>query len=190
MSPSSSDSADDLTLALTRTLRAAFDAFPLLVLDAEQLATRLAPGLAGTLGEAARSAGTTGSDLARALTTRSRVSGPRPGAGVASVEERVMLALNRHASGREPGVTPESLASLTGLTAAELGSAVSALVQSGDLVREGWLVRLPQAGDLLPNARPDQRERAGERPQTSERRAIADRRAVGERRLYDRRAGD
>jgi hypothetical protein len=185
VSPSLNDPVEDLTLALTQTLHAAFDAYPLLVLDAEQLATRLAPGLAATLGEAARSAGATASTLARGLTARSSASIPGP--GVASIEERVMLALTRHAGGREPGVTPESLASLTGLTPGSLGPAVSALVQSGDLVRDGWLVRLPQADDLLPTRRPEAQERGGDLRHASERRAIGDRRAVGERRLYDRR---
>jgi hypothetical protein len=184
VSTSLSHPSDDLTLVLTSTLRAAFDAFPLLVLDAEQLATRLAPGLAATLGEAAKSAGMNASDLARGLASRPKVSGSD--AGVASVEERILLALNRHASGRAPGVTPESLASLTGLPASVLGSAVSALVQSGDLVRDGWLVRLPQTDDLLPSSLPESR-REGEARQASERRAIGDRRAVGERRLFDRR---
>jgi hypothetical protein len=188
VSPSLNDHPEDLTLALTQTLRAALDAFPLLVLDAEQLATRLAPGLAASLGEAARSAGATASGLARGLTAPSRATVPGP--GVASSEERVMLALTRHAGGRAPGVTPESLASLTGLTPGVLGPAVSALVQSGDLVRDGWLVRLPQADDLLPANRPEAQERGGDLRQTSERRAIGDRRAVGERRLYDRRGGD
>ena len=183
MSPSVNDPAEDLTLALTKTLRAAFDAFPQLVLDAEQLADRLAPGLAASLGEAARSAGLSASGLARGLATPSPTS--MPGPGIASTEERILLALNRHTGGRSPGVTPDSLASLTGIAAGVLGPAVSALVQSGDLVRDGWLVRLPQADDLLPTSRPA--ERAGEVRQASERRAIGDRRAVGERRLYDRR---
>jgi hypothetical protein len=185
VSPSANDPAEDLTLALTKTLRAAFDAFPQLVLDAEQLADRLAPGLADSLGAAAKSAGMPVSGLARGLGAPSRTSGPGP--GIASTEERILFALNRHASGRTPGVTPDSLASLTGLAAEALGPAVSALVQSGDLVRDGWLVRLPQADDLLPSRRPEESERAGELRQASERRAVGDRRAVGERRLYDRR---
>lgn len=185
MSPTVNDPAEDLTLALTRTLRAALEAFPQLVLDAEQLANRLAPGLAASLGKAARSAGMSASVLARGLAAPSRASGPGP--GIASIEERILLALNRHAGGRTPGVTPDSLASLTGIAAGVLGPAVSSLVQSGDLVRDGWLVRLPQADDLLPARRPEEEERAGELRQASERRAIGDRRAVGERRLYDRR---
>jgi hypothetical protein len=68
-----------------------------------------------------------------------------------------------------------------------LGPAVSALVQAGDLVRDGWLVRLPQADDLLPSARLAEPDRVGELRHASERRAIGDRRSVGERRLYDRR---
>jgi hypothetical protein len=99
----------------------------------------------------------------------------------------VLTALNRHASGRTPGVSPESLAALTGLSPAVLGPAVSGLVQAGDLVRDGWLVRLPQADDLLPSSRPAEANRGAELRHVSERRAIGDRRAVGERRLYDRR---
>ena len=176
-------SPDDLTLALTETLRAALEAFPQLVLDAEQLASRLAPGLSVRLAEAAVAAGVAAPALARALATRSEASGP----GADSVEARVLAALNRHASGRGPGVSPESLASLTGLSPGVLGSAVSALVQGGDLVRDGWLVRLPQADDLLPSSRLAEPERGTELRHASERRAIGDRRAVGERRLYDRR---
>ena len=185
MSPTVNDPAEDLTLALTKTLRAALEAFPQLVLGAEQLANRLAPDLAASLGRAARSAGMSASVLARGLAVPSRSSVPGP--DIASTEERILLALNRHAGGRTPGVTPDSLASLTGLAAGVLGPAVSALVQSGDLVRDGWLVRLPQADDLLPTRRLEEPERAGELRQASERRAIGDRRAVGERRLYDRR---
>jgi hypothetical protein len=179
-----STSPTDLTRALADTLRAAFEAFPQLVLDAEQLATRLAPGLSVRLAEAAEAAGVAPPALAQALATRSEASGP----GAGSVEARVLAALNRHASGRTPGVSPESLAALTGLIPAVLGPAVSGLVQAGDLVRDGWLVRLPQAEDLLPSSRPAEAAREGALRQTSERRAIGDRRAVGERRLYDRRA--
>jgi DNA-binding MarR family transcriptional regulator len=165
MPDSLSSSPENLTRALVETLRAALEAFPQLVLDAEQLATRLAPGLS-----------------VRLAATRSEALG----AGTTSVEARVLAALNRHASGREPGVSPESLASLTGLSPSVLGPAVSGLVQAGDLVRDGWLVRLPQAEDLLPSrlAEPD---RGAELRHASERRAIGDRRSVGDRRLYDRR---
>ena len=174
---------DDLTLALTETLRAELEAFPQLVLDAEQLASRLAPGLSVRLAEAAEAAGVAAAALARTLTTRPEASGP----GANSVEARVLAALGRHASGREPGVSPESLASLTGLSPSSLGPAISVLVQTGDLVRDGWLVRLPQVADLLPSNRPAEPNRGTELRQASERRAIGDRRAVGERRLYDRR---
>jgi hypothetical protein len=176
-------SPDDLTLALTETLRAALEAFPQLVLDAEQLASRLAPGLSIRLAEAAEAAGVAAPALARAIATRSEASG----AGANSVEARVLAALGRHPGGREPGVSPESLASLTGLSPSTLSPAVSVLVQAGDLVRDGWLVRLPQAEDLLPSHRPAEPDRGTELRQASERRAIGDRRAVGERRLYDRR---
>jgi hypothetical protein len=177
-----STSPADLTSALADTLRAALEAVPQLVVDPEQLASRLAPGLSVRLAEAVEAAGVTTAALARALTTGSEV--PSPDAG--SVEARVLVALNRHASGRVPGVSPESLAALTGLSPTVLGPAVSGLVQAGDLVRDGWLVRLPQAEDLLPSRQPEP-DRAAELRHTSERRAIGDRRAVGERRLYDRR---
>jgi hypothetical protein len=177
-----STSPDDLTRVLADTLRAALEAVPQLVVDAEQLAGRVAPGLSVRLAEAVEAAGVTAAALARALATRSEASGP----DASSVEARVLAALNRHASGRVPGVSPESLAALTGLSPAVLGPAVSGLVQAGDLVRDGWLVRLPQAEDLLPS-RPAEPDRGAELRHTSERRAIGDRRAVGERRLYDRR---
>lgn len=173
---------DDLTRALADTLRAALEAVPQLVIDPEQLAGRLAPGLSVRLAEAVEVAGVTAAVLARALAARSEASGP----DASSVEARVLAALNRHASGRAPGVSPESLAALTGLSPTVLGPIVSGLVQAGDLVRDGWLVRLPQAEDLLPS-RLSEPDRGAELRHTSERRAIGDRRAVGERRLYDRR---
>jgi hypothetical protein len=177
-----STSPEDLTRALAETLRAALEAVPQLVVDPEQLASRLAPGLSVRLAEAVEAAGVTAAVLARGLATGSEASGPDAG----SVETRVLATLKRHASGRAPGVSPESLAALTGLSSTVLGPAVSGLVQAGDLVRDGWLVRLPQAEDLLPSrlAEPD---REANLRHTSERRAIGDRRSVGERRLYDRR---
>jgi hypothetical protein len=183
MPDSDTASPDDLTLALTETLRTALEAFPQLVLDAEQLASRLAPVLSVRLAEAAEAAGVTAPALARALATRSAASDP----GTNTVEARVLAALGRHASGREPGVSPESLASLTGLSASVLGPAVSRLIQAGDLVRDGWLVRLPQPLDLLPSNRLAEPGRGAELRHGAERRAIGDRRSVGERRLYDRR---
>ena len=153
-------SPDDLTLALTDTLRAALEVFPQLVLDAEQLASRLAPGLSIQLAEAAEAAG-----VGRSCGTSSP-SDP---------------------SGRTPGVSPDSLASLTGLSHSVLGPTVGGLIQAGELVRDGWLVRLPQAEDLLPSHRLAVPNRGGELRHASERRAIGDRRSVGERRLFDRR---
>ena len=174
---------DDLTLALTDALRPVLEGFPLLVLDAEQLASRLAPGLSVRLAEAAEAAGVTASALARALRPRPDASG----AGSDSLEARVLAALGRHASGRTPGVSPDSLSSLTGLSHSELGPVVSALVQAGELVRDAWLVRLPQAEDLLPSSRAAEPDRGRDLRHATER-AIGDRRSVGERRLFDRRA--
>ncbi len=176
--------ADDLTLALTDTLRAALEGVPQTDLDAESLATHLAPALSVRLAAAAVAAGGTVHGLARALAARSAASGSVGN----TVEARVLAALQRHTAGRSPGVTPEGLAALTGLPQSGLGPAVSALVQAGELVRDAWLVRLPNPDDLLPGIRPAAEERAGEARQLAERRAIGDRRAVGERRLYDRRS--
>jgi hypothetical protein len=183
MPDSSATSPDDLTLALTDALRAALEDFPQLVLNAEQLASRLAPGLSVRLAEAAEAAGVTASALARALESRAEASA----SGADSLEARVLAALGRHASGRTPGVSPDSLASLTGLSHSVLGPIVSALVQAGDLVRDGWLVRLPHADDLLPSSRLAEPDRERDLRHASER-AIGDRRSIGERRLYDRRA--
>ena len=72
-----STSPNDLTRALADTLRAALEAFPQLVLDAEQLATRLAPGLSVRLTEAAEAAGVAPPALARALAPRRRSLRPR-----------------------------------------------------------------------------------------------------------------
>ena len=174
---------DDLTLALTDTLRAALEVFPQFVLDAEQLASRLAPELSVRLAEAAEAAGVAPAALARALTARSEPSG----SGDNSLEGRVLAALGRHASGRSPGVSPDSLASLTGLSHSVLGPTVSGLIQAGELVRDGWLVHLPQAEDLLPSHRGAEPNLGRELRHASERRAIGDRRSVGERRLFDRR---
>jgi hypothetical protein len=176
-------SPNDLTLALTDVLRAALEGFPQLVLDAEQLASRLAPGLSVRLAEAAEAAGVTTPALARALATRREA--PRPGPD--SPEARVLAALGRHASGRTPGVSPDSLTSLTGLSHSVLGPTVSGLIQAGELVRDGWLVHLPQAEDLLPSHRGAEPNLGRELRHASERRAIGDRRSVGERRLFDRR---
>ena len=179
--PSPSIPANELTRALTATLRAALATFPELVRDPEQLAARLAPALAGPLGQAVETAGTGAGRLAEALSSGTR------DAAAPSAEHRVLAALSRHPSGRSPGMTPESLATLSGLSSSALGPAVSSLVQAGALVRDAWLVRLPHPDDLLPNQGID-RDQGPDQRQLTERRSIGDRRAVGERRLYDRRA--
>ena len=102
MPDSFTPSPDDLTLALTDTLLAALEGLPQLVLDAEQLASRLAPGLSVRLAEAAEAAGVTPLAMARALATPPEASGPGPD----SPEARVLAALGRHASGRTPGGGP------------------------------------------------------------------------------------
>ena len=182
-SPRSRDAADDLTRALSRALRDTLAAYPMLAVDPGELATRLAPDLAAVLGRAAQAAGIGAAEFARGLAEAGGRGKRRD--DQATEEERVLRALNRHTSGRDPGVSPDSLVSLTGLPASALGPVVSALVQSGDLVRDGWLVRLPHTDDLLPRSRPEETPR--EETRETERRAIGDRRALGERRLYERR---
>jgi hypothetical protein len=179
---SSNDPADDLTLAITDTLRAALVAVPRSELSSDALTQSLARHLAQRLSAAVIAAGGTVPDFARALASRSAAE---PSRG-STLEERILVALRRHPAGTSPGVTPESLASLTGLLPGVLAPAVSALVQAGELVRDAWLVRLPSGEDLLPGAGEGE-ARSGQSRQTSERRAIGDRRATGERRLYDRR---
>ena len=184
------DPADDLTLALTSTLQAALESLPRSELSSDTLARSLARPLAVRLSAAAIVAGATVPELARALASR----GPAASAGE-TPEGRILAALERHTAGRSPGVTPESLASLTGLAPAILAPAVSLLVQGGQLVRDGWLVRLPSPEDLLPHAQRGEHSgetrqrgrRSGETRQLEERRAIGDRRATGERRLFERR---
>jgi hypothetical protein len=180
-----SDTAHDLTLALTDVLRAVLVDVADSDIDPESLAALVTPALSGRLGEALVAAGASVPRVARAL-----ARGPAPtGSGNGhSAEERVLTALRRHSAGRSPGVTPESLVALTGLPQQALGPAVSALVQAGELVRDAWLVRLPNSDDLLPGTRKPSEERAGESRQVVERRAIGDRRALGERRLYERRS--
>jgi hypothetical protein len=181
---SASDSASQLTDALAGVIREALQDQPTADLDRDVLVARLAPALSARLAQAAVTAGATVPRLTRALALR---SGGGAHSEVDSDEERVLGALRRHSAGRSPGVTPESLVVLTGLPQHVLGPVVSTLVQAGELVRDGWLVRLPAPDDLLPGARIS-RERGTESRQVEERRAIGDRRRLGERRLYERRS--
>ena len=171
--------AEALARALADALREALADVPHAELDPDTLAARLAPALAARLATAAGRAGASVGGLARGLAWGSA------GHEADSVEDRILAALRRYPGGRLPGVAPEALRNLTGLTQAVLGPAVSNLVQAGELVRDAWLVRLPHPDDLL--SVPPAESRDGDSRQLVERRAIGDRRAVGERRLYDRR---
>ena len=73
-----STSPNDLTSALADTLRAALESVPQLVVDAEQVANRLAPGLSVRLAEAVEAAGVTAAALAQGLAIRSEGSAPMP----------------------------------------------------------------------------------------------------------------
>jgi hypothetical protein len=184
MPQSEHGSADDLARALVDAIRAALATIPPSQHDIDILPARLAVALAPRLAAAATAAGAQLPALAHALVGDSSAGGEARGG---SIEDRVLAALRRHTAGRSPGVTPDSLASLTGLPQSVLAPAVSALVQAGDLVRDAWLLRLPAAEDLLSGERPDPDRRTTELRHTAERRAIGDRRATGERRLFDRR---
>lgn len=166
---------NDVDQTLSDRLRSVLEQFPDLVGDSVTLARRLAPAL----GDAGLLSNPNGSAAPPTGTSRSKAD---------PLEMRVLAAVLQHPSGQNPGLAPEALAHLTGLSGAALARAVSALVQSGALIRDAWLVRVPHAEDLLPMPRP---ERAAtlqqEAAMNQERRAIGDRRAVGERRLYDRR---
>jgi hypothetical protein len=180
MTPASTAPADALTRALTDALREALEDVPHADLDPEMLAARLAPALSARLATAAGTVGASVASLARGLA-------PRPaGKDAETVEDHILAALRRYPGGRSPGVAPDVLRNLTGLTQALLGPAVSSLVQAGELVRDAWLVRLPQPEDLLAGSPPAE-ERTVASSDHGERRAIGDRRAVGERRLYERR---
>ena len=167
-----------MTRDLAPALRAVLTRFPYLAPDPERLAKQLAPTLAEWL------AGRIPTDDVLGLIGSN---------GTESIESLVLTAVAGHPDGRNPGLLPDTLAVMTGLPSAELGHAVSALVQSGELVRDAWLVRLPHADDRV--SRPG--ESHGKAPQArlvaeedrleSDRRGGPDRRQVGERRLFDRR---
>jgi hypothetical protein len=166
------------TRDLAPALRAALVQFPNLAPDPESLAERLAPALAEWF-----TAGVPTDEVLNLITSND----------TESIETLVLAAVAGHPDGRGPGLVPDTLAVLTGLPAAELGHAVSTLVQSGELVRDAWLVRLPDSNDLV--SRPgDAYGKAAEGRLVAEkdrvgvdRRGGPDRRQVGERRLFDRR---
>jgi hypothetical protein len=167
-----------MTRDLAPLLRAALARFPDLAPDPERLAEQLAPTLAEWL------SGRIPAEDVLGLIGSNDTEG---------IETLVLAAVAGHPDGRKPGLLPDTLAVMTGLPSSELGHAVSALVQSGELVRDAWLVRLPDANDLM--SRPG--EPYGKTPQArlvaqqdrlgDDRRGGPDRRQVGERRLFDRR---
>ncbi len=178
--PEPGTTAVALARALAGPLKAALAEFPGLVADPDALARHLAELLSrevapSTLGAPPRPAGG----------ETEPVVGPDGAA-----KAQVLAAITRHPAGRSPGLTPDALAALTGLPPGPLGETVSVLVQAGDLVRDAWLIRLPDTGDLLLHASTSSKAVATEIEQDrlgSERRAIGDRRRLGERRLYERR---
>jgi hypothetical protein len=168
------DPTNSLIHTLSELLTNALAQSPHLSSDPRALAHRIGPELARVIGHSNLDA------LARPEgdNTASDQTG--------SARDQVLAAVTRHPAGRSPGLPPDALASLTGLPLTVLGEAVSTLVQSGELVRDAWLVRLPNTGDLLPHQPP---EEVPPEPVLldSERRAIGDRRRLGERRLFERR---
>lgn len=169
-----------LARALAGPLKAALAEFPGLVADPDALARELTQVLSGELG---------GSTFGAPPRPASQATEPAVGPDGAA-KAQVLAAIMRHPAGRSPGLPPDALTALTGLAPGPLGETVSALVQAGDLVRDAWLIRLPDTGDLLPHARTASHAVATDIEQDrlgSERRAIGDRRRLGERRLYERR---
>jgi hypothetical protein len=166
-----------LVRTLTDLLARAVEQSPSLASDPKALAQQIAPDLARAIG-----VGNLG-----ALVAADTVDGDRSATPEGSPRDRVLGAVSRHPAGRSPGLPPDALSSLTGLSLNALGVAVSALVQAGDLIREAWLVRLPDTGDLLPHSRVSTEAPTEPVRTDAERRAIGDRRRLGERRLYERR---
>jgi hypothetical protein len=171
------ETTDALVRALSRLLADALAHTPGLASDPEGLARWIAPGLERKLGldlDITASPGRGGAERA--------VSEP------ASPRALLLAVVAQHPAGRSPGLPPDALRALTGLPLALLGETVSALLQSGDLVRDAWLVRVPGSGDLLPQPGLPAEDAPGEADHSeTERRAIGDRRRLGERRLYERR---
>jgi hypothetical protein len=165
------------TRDLTNALREALARFPNLAPDPELLAERLAPAIASWF-----TGGIPTEDVLSLIMSND----------TESIETLVLAAVAGHPEARA-GLLPDTLAVLTGLPPSELGHAVSTLVQSGELVRDAWLVRLPDEHDLLPQGSDPQSEARGIRVMDKEgrlggdRRGGPDRRQVGERRLFDRR---
>jgi hypothetical protein len=166
------------TRELAPALRAVLAQFPDLAPDPETLAERLAPALAEWF-----AAGVPTDDVLELITSND----------TESIETLVLAAVAGHPDGRRPGLIPDTLAVLTGLPSAELGHAVSTLVQSGELVRDAWLVRLPDSNDLVSHPGDTHGKAAGARLVAEQDRAAGDRRGgpdrrqVGERRLFNRR---
>jgi len=169
---------DLLVRALSGLLADALAHSPGLASDPEALARLIAPALG-------RKLALSGLDLTTSSEQEETERGvPEP----ASPGDLVIAVVARHPAGRSPGLPPDALRALTGLPQGVLGETVSALVQSGDLVRRAGLVRMPESGDLLPHpAQPAEDDfEKSDHPDT-DRRAIGDRRRLGERRLYERR---
>lgn len=188
--------ADRVARALIRPLYEGLVEVPHQVRNPESLAAQLSASLGERL--VANPLG-----LIAALTESGAITASNDGGLPAETESRralsverdpsqalVLAALRGQPAGRSPGLTPDALLALTGLEPAVLGLAVSALVQAGELVRDAWLVRLPETGDLLVSPGTEEVvavRRAPTEQRGVDRRAIGDRRAMGERRLFDRR---
>jgi hypothetical protein len=168
------DPTNSLIRTLSELLTNALAQAPHLSSDPRALAHRIGPELARVIGHSN-------------LDARAWPVGNDTGGGqTVSARDQVLAAVARHPAGRSPGLPPDALSSLTGLSLTVLGEAVSALVQSGELIRDAWLVRLPSTGDLLPH-QPSVEASPEPVHLDSERRAIGDRRRLGERRLFERR---
>lgn len=179
--PSVPAPADALTRQLVRPLRDALAQFSDLIADPDTLAKRLALVLGPHLADAG---------FAAAVEPVRPVASP---ADTAPPAVLVLRVIAEHPAGRRHGLTPDALAMLTQLPLALLARTISKLVQDGELVRDAWLVRLPEPDDLLgPDRGAGVRVMTEGEPTRSgqERRLARDRRGSGERRLYERREAE
>lgn len=176
--PRGSSRDDERARALAHTLRSALEEFPQLAPEpgrlADRLATLIAPQLSAIYGEPEAPV------LGR--------TAPVHAESESSQTSRILEALSADEAGVEPGLAPEALSRLSGLPIVMVASAVSELVQAGRVIRDGWLVRLPHANDLLlsPRSSVEATPLAAAHDSHDERRA-GNRRSIGDRRLYDRR---
>jgi hypothetical protein len=134
--------------------------------DPRRLAELLAEGLADTLAQATAADALVGS----------------PAAATPAAEERIVRLLRAEPDRR---YTLDDITEGTGLPPSTTAACVSALVQDGSVVRDGYFIRIPGPDDELPprDWDPNEDERGGPDRRTGG----PSRRTLTDRRLDDRR---